>query len=297
MSSLRAAIVCSALALPPSGAWAGCGDRTAACRIDGDGLSGGYHLVLPQGPAPATGWPAVMFLHGWGGDGRGVLRNDAMLQALTARGYALIAPEGSPRRGRNGRSWRFRPITDGGGRDDAAFLRRVADDASQRHGLDRRRMILAGFSLGGSMVSYMACDAPGDFTAYAPVSGSFWEPAPKSCAGSVRLFHTHGWRDGTVPLEGRAVGGGAAVQGDVFEAMQVWRAANACSRTQPDGHGRDGDLLTRRWQESCAPGTSLVFGLHPGGHAVPPGWADTMLDWAEGLDWAEAAAGPDLSAP
>jgi polyhydroxybutyrate depolymerase len=254
---------------------ASCGSSPDACTIP----TGSYHAVLP--PAADGPSPAVLFLHGWGGDGKGTLTNRGMVDALIARGYAVIAVDGSPREGRTGRGWNFR--ADHQGRDDVAFADAVADDAAIRFGLDRDRMVLAGFSVGGSMVSYTACATPDAFSAFAPISGSFWRPHPAACTGPVRLFHIHGWTDGTVPLEGRRIRSAGIQQGDVFQAMEIWRAANGCTKPNPDGFDTIGDTQLRRWDESCAPGSSLVMALHPDGHKIPAGWADMMLDWFEGL--------------
>lgn len=261
------------MALAPA-AQAGCAADPAPCAVAG----GTYQAVLP--PGGGTGAPAILFLHGWGGDGMGTLSNTGMVDRLIARGYAVIAPDGQPREGQDGRGWAFRS---GAARDDVAFLGAVADDAAMRFGLDRGRMVLAGFSVGGSMVSYAACAAPEAFMAYAPVAGAFWRPEPDACAGPVRLFHTHGWTDRTVPLEGRSVGGGAATQGDVFRSLDIWRAANGCGKDDPDESFVEGDALLRRWQAGCAAGTDLMLWLHPGGHMVPEGWADRIVDWVEGL--------------
>lgn len=269
------------LALPQA-SLAGCAGSSEPCNIEGATLAGSYHLALPEGEAPEDGWPAIVFLHGWGGEGAAVLRSQGRVLAATARGYAVIAPDGSPRDGRDGRSWHFHP-GDRDGRDEAAFLRAVADDAAEQFGLDRGKMLLAGFSIGGSMTSYVACEAPESFDAYAPVAGSFWRPHPEDCAGPVRLHHTHGWSDGTVPLEGRSVGGGTLTQGDVFAAMSIWRKANRCPQENPDQATKQGDFLVRAWRE-CADQAALVFALHPGGHIVPDDWTGMVLDWYEAGD-------------
>jgi polyhydroxybutyrate depolymerase len=254
-------------------AQAACGDDPAACTVPG----GSYHIVLPDGAPAAT--PALVFLHGFGSSGEGTLRNTGMVEAAVDRGYAVIAPDGQPREGRDGLSWDFHPERPAR-RDEGDFIRAVADDAAARFGLDRDVMLLSGFSIGGSLTSYVACAVPGSFRAYAPVAGSFWRPHPAACAGSVNLHHVHGWQDGTVPLEGRVLGSGVA-QGDVFVALQIWRAANGC-RLQPDAHGAQGDYQIRSWTR-CDSGARLDFALHPGGHSVPPGWADLALDWFEAL--------------
>jgi len=252
-----------------------CGTPAGECPT----AHGFYRLALPPanegGPAPA-----VMFLHGWGGSSEGVMQNAARLATLAARGYALIAPEGvrtAPERAQ--KNWAVR---DGQRyeRDDIAFLREVLDDAAS-HGIDRGRVLLAGFSRGASMVWDVACHAPDTARAYAPVAGAFWEPLPDHCEGPVDLFHTHGWSDRTVPLEGRAVAGGRLTQGDAFASLRILRAALGCNPQMPDETPMEaeGDLWLRHW--SHCPGGTLDLMLHPGGHGMPKGWTSRALDWFE----------------
>ncbi len=257
--------------LLPCAAYSACGTDPAPCALD----QGTYHIALPTTPGAH---PAVVFLHGWGGSGADTLRNSGMVNAFLARGYAVIAPDGQPRQGQPGRTWDFdpnRPST----RDETAFVRAVADDAAVRFGLTRDHMLLSGFSIGGSMTSYAACTDPRAFAAYAPVAGSFWRPEPTACAGPVRLLHTHGWADQTVPLEGRILGSDFA-QGDVFKALQIWRETDGCTAMRPDSITSDGPNLRRSWT-ACLPGARLDFVLHPGGHMIPKGWATLAMDWFE----------------
>lgn len=254
-------------------AHAGCGPNAEPCSIAG----GTYHIALPevaQGPVPA-----ILLLHGFGGEGLGFIRNE-MVALMTGRGYAVIAPDGQLRDNGKGRTWDFhpdRPAT----RDETAFLMAVADDATARFGLQRDRMLLAGFSIGGSMTSYVACADPQAFAAYAPIAGSFWRPHPDHCAGPVHLFHTHGKADRTVPLEGREIRPGF-VQGNVFDAMDIWRAADGCSSDTPDATRSLGIYVIEDWTR-CAPRSSLSFALHEGGHSIPKGWAQMAVDWFEAL--------------
>ena len=113
------------------------------------------------------------------------------------------------------------------------------------------------------MASYIACEDPGFARAYAPLAGSFRRPLPSldECEGPVSLLYTHGWADEDVPIEGRSVWGGSFVQGDVFQAMQIWRHANGCTKQNPDSIDV-GDSYFRRSWTTCAHG-SLEFALHP----------------------------------
>lgn len=243
-----------------------------------------YFVSLPdRADAPV---PAVVFLHGWGSTGEGALRNSGMVQGFNERGYAVIAPNGTPRQNRNGRSWGFHPSSPQQPAD-IAFLAAVRDDAVERLGLDPQRIMLAGFSIGGSMVAYTACNAPDSFAAYAPIGGNFWRPHPTECAGPVRMLHTHGWTDGVVPLEGRVVNDlpaddpNAFAQGDIFYAMSVWRDANGCRHLKADRFVTDG-LFWRRIWDRCDEGTALELALFPGGHMMPVEWPGLVADWFEG---------------
>ncbi|MGL5009725.1 MAG: alpha/beta hydrolase family esterase, partial [Paracoccaceae bacterium] len=152
-----------ALALTSAAALADCNGDAGACEIDG----GTYHILLPEGATAPV--PAIMLLHGYGGEGMGTIRNKSMVSLLLGRGYAVIAPDGQPRDNGGGRNWDFhpdRPAT----RNETTFLMAVADDAAALYGIDRDRILLAGFSIGGSMTSYVACARPEAFAAYAPVA-------------------------------------------------------------------------------------------------------------------------------
>ena len=270
---IRALCLAASLATVATGARADCADTPGPCEIP----EGRYHVELPDTDAPSR--PAVMFLHGYGGSAEGVLKMRGTVEALTARGYVVIAPEGE-RRANGNRSWSFYPGRRE--RDERAFLTAVRADAARRFGVDPERTVLSGFSAGGFMVTYLACEHPGAFAAYAPVSGGFWRPHPQSCAGPVRLFHTHGWTDNVVPLEGRYLGGGRWQQGDIFAGLELFRDANRCADNRPDGFATTGEFLRRRWSR-CAEGSALEMALFPGGHGVPKGWAPMMLDWFEAL--------------
>ncbi len=271
MTGLARMIGVAAIALLPVQAVA-CGAADLPCEIEG----GVYHGEAPDGEGPH---PGVVFLHGYGGRGAGVIGNRGLVTAFLGRGYAVIAPQGVPRRkGETGGTWNARGNP--GSRDDVAFLRAVAADAVERFDLDPGRIVLAGFSLGGMMTWRVACSEPEAFAAYAPIAGVLWRPLPKRCSGPVRLYHTHGWSDPVVPLEGRIVGSGIR-QGDVFAGLSILRDTARCETDAPDGFGRVGPYQIRRW-ESCAEGSALAMALHPGGHAIPKGWSGLVLDWVEG---------------
>lgn len=69
---------------------------------------GTYRIALPDRPAPAGRYPALLFFHGAGGTGARTLSNAAMVSAFTQRRHAAIGPAGLSRPGsRFGPGWSF----------------------------------------------------------------------------------------------------------------------------------------------------------------------------------------------
>ncbi|WP_299047031.1 polyhydroxybutyrate depolymerase [uncultured Tateyamaria sp.] len=248
-----------------------CGGRDDACALP----SGAYHMATPE-MAPKG---IVMHLHGGGGRGQGMLNSGLAREAL-ARGYIFVAPDGDQPTRRFNRDWSVRGKGLEYDRQDFGFLPEVMEDVRARTGLDGGTVLLAGFSRGGSFVWDMACQSPGFADAYAPLAGAFWDDLPTDCAAPVRLFHTHGWNDRTVPLEGRSFANGAVVQGDVWASLKILRETNGCNARQPERNSFEGDLWFRHWTDCTAGDIRLM--LHKGGHGAPQGWAVRVMDWFEG---------------
>lgn len=255
-----------------------CGGADAPCQVE----LGAYHIILPQAPLPSGAKrPAIFFFHGAGGLGRDAISEKSFLRPFLDAGYAIIAPQGLVRTtGFISTGWSFRPEAVQQ-RDELGFTRQVIVDAVAKFGIDRDRILMSGFSIGGSLVWYLACKDPTIAAAYAPLAGGFWRPHPQGCAGPIDLLHTHGWRDQTVPLEGRPLRGGEIYQGDIFEGLQLWRAVDGCQRLRPDNFSSSPAYWTRVWSE-CSSGKEIVLALHPGEHdTVPEGWAEMARSWFE----------------
>lgn len=247
-----------------------CGDANTPCVID----SGTYHVVAPAGTPKGV----VFFLHGGGGRGKSLLKT-GMAKEATKRGYVYVAPDGYHPNSRFIRNWSVKANNSRFERDDVEFLADVLADVRTRFNVTAKPTLLSGFSRGGSMVWDVACETPDFATAYAPIAGAFWDDLPTTCAAPVNLFHTHGWSDRTVPLEGRSFGGGAVIQGDVWASLKILRETNGCDKRQPESNSFDGDMWFRHWTD-CT-GGDIELMLHPGGHGVPKGWSTRALDWFE----------------
>ncbi|MBI1777361.1 MAG: hypothetical protein HYR63_18645 [Proteobacteria bacterium] len=236
--------------------------------------SGTYHAVAPAAWDGRSPLPLVLYLHLYRGSGADIVGNEYMVDAVTSVGGLLVAPDGV----NNGWGFHGSPQR---GRDDVAFLRAVVADAQTRWPVDRTRVVAAGFSIGGSMVWELACHAASGFTAFLPMSGSFWLPYPEGCeTGSIDLRHVHGLNDRTVPMGGRAIGG-SWHQGDTLKSFEILQALDRCP-AEPDRREQQGDLECRSWI-GCASGRELQLCVHQGGHDLAPVWLRDGLIWAFGL--------------
>ena len=254
-----------------------CGGADLPCKT----ASGEYHIAVPEGWQ--GGGPAVMYLHGYGGSGAKIIARDALVNRFMGRGYAFLAPTAMPWGQGKPNDWAVRDGWLIYPRRDVLFLREVFADSVVRGHIDPDRLLLTGFSRGGSMVWDIACHAPDFARAYAPAAGGFWQPMPVGCFGPVNILHVHGFADPTVPLEGRTWRNEeqefTLSQADIWEGLQLWRRENRCP-SQASEHEISEGQWRKRW--ACEEG-SVELILHKGKHGLPEGWSGDVLDWFEGL--------------
>ncbi|WP_298962100.1 alpha/beta hydrolase-fold protein [uncultured Roseibium sp.] len=251
----------------------GCGEEVP-CEIE----NGQYYIHLPKAHEDGEALGAIFYLHGHRGKAVNAIRNKGFQRMADELGVAFVAVQGVDG------TWSF-PTAPRNLRDEAVFFDNVLSDLSDKFGVDTNRTLLSGFSSGGFMTWYLACQDSGKFAGYAPIAGAFWEPLPKDCPTEPPyLFHVHGTSDTVVPLAGRWLGGGQWKQGDVFESFDVWRRQNGLADAAPQKF-TDGKLTCERWQPSEG---LLELCLHDGGHSVEAKWIKrawtelgSMMGWTE----------------
>ena len=246
-----------------------CGE-TSRCPVE----TGGYLVHVPKSWDGKSPLPTVMFFHGYQESAESVMTDTSIVKFADTNGLMLVAPHGK------GETWSY-PGSPARNRDEFAFVKAVIADLDSRYPVDHTRFWASGFSQGGSMVWYIACEMGDRFTAYAPISGDFWLPQPKECkSGPINLRHIHGTSDTTVPMEGRAIGSSWR-QGNLKDGLKVLRATDGCKET-PDTMSVEDSMHCDNWL-SCSRGRELRVCLHPGGHALETRFLQDSWDWVKTL--------------
>ncbi|MFT4627486.1 MAG: polyhydroxybutyrate depolymerase [Myxococcota bacterium] len=232
-------------------------------RVDLD--DGYYLLVVPDSWRAADTAPAMVHLHGHGGNPEKYLNDKELLRDLADGGVIAAFPAGEQN------DWKIGLHVDEIARNDRKFLASVADDLREQ--FDLSSVVLSGHSNGASMVYDVACAGDGTFDAYQAISGGFWDPLPGNCTGPARPHRAlHGTEDDIWPPDGRPIRTVHQVgpEPSVTHLRDVW----GC--TEPPVSVPTADGLTCTNWAACD--TSLCW--HDGAHKLPTDWGRWAADWA-----------------
>jgi len=151
-----------------------------------------YMLALPEaceGDDTAE-WPLVLFLHGSNrrGDDLALLRDyglNTRIQADNELHFLILSPQ-CP----GDSSWT----------DEMDDIMLLLEDILVRYPIDRKRVYLTGFSMGGHGAWYYAANQQGVFAAVSPLSGWF-NPDQAELLKDIPIWAFHGDADDIVPYE------------------------------------------------------------------------------------------------
>ncbi|WP_395540109.1 alpha/beta hydrolase family esterase [Neotabrizicola sp. sgz301269] len=246
-----------------------------------DRVAIGDRYYLADLPDNSKGAPLIVALHGGGGDPAQFRRASGLAAEAVLRGYAVIFPAGSSRRGGD------RLLTWNGGYccgyaartgvADEAFLKAVIADAVSRYGLDPDRVFVTGMSNGSILAETFAATNPRAIRAVAGVSGSM-DAAHLKLRAPVPALLIHGTADAMVPYGG-GVGEDSLTRTDFASVAQVvgaflapWPGPLARTDRRVDHVADDGTALAiSDWTDGGRPRLRLITiegGAHhwPGGH-------------------------------
>lgn len=176
--------IVSALLVAVSGLFS----MAAADNLTVDGTTRNMQVYAPAGIEKNR--PLIIQMHGMNQDAS-YQRNAAKWEPIadTAR-FVVVFPNGI------NKGW------DLGGTKDLNFLKAIINDMYSKYGIDKKRVYVSGFSMGGMMSYYAATKMADQIAAIAPCSGYPLGGGTPSGSRPMPIIHTHGTSDDVVNYNG-----------------------------------------------------------------------------------------------
>jgi polyhydroxybutyrate depolymerase len=172
-----------------------------------------YILHTPDGSIDDSP-PLFIFLHGAGGNASESPGPFGIRKYMTAQGFIGVFP--NARVNENGfRDWRV---------DDVEFIEFIIEQLILTKNIDPERVFIFGFSNGGFLANFAACEIPSKITAMFSFAGNLLEPL-NNCVtdGDIAIHHLHATGDEIIPYDG--------VEGAFLsapDAIEEWSIYNQC---------------------------------------------------------------------
>lgn len=195
-------------------------------------------------------------------------------QAIAAReGFIIVYPDGTkdgePGRPRSGSGWNIGKCCTTS--DDGPFIRELVKQIKGQACIDEKRVYAAGFSMGGGMSHYLACNAADVFTAVAPSSFDLLVENEMPCkpARPISVVIHRGTADFIVPFAGGASSPPNGSPGPIhFEGAEGtfkrWAKINECTGTPTSAPG-GGAGTTCRTYSQCKDNVEVTLCVKQGG--------------------------------
>lgn len=193
--------------------------------------------------------PLIISMHGFGQDAPYQQAQAKWEPIADTAKFVVVYPNATEKR------W------DISGTSDIDFILAIIDNMYSRYGIDRSRVYLSGFSMGG-MMSYYAITKIGDkIAAIAPISGYIMSGPNTNSTRPMPIIHIHGTSDDVVAFAG------------VEACINAWIKRNGCPATakitQPYPQDKPHSIATKSYWGPGDNGTEIVLlALKDKGHWI-----------------------------
>lgn len=226
-----------------------------------------YILHVPSGYTGTKPVPLVLDFHALGGSGSQEQSSSGYQAIADKQGFIILFPNGIDN------AWNIGPCcTNSPDVDDLGFAKGMVAAMVAEACIDTKRVYATGFSMGGGMCQYLACNAADMFAAVAPSSFDLLVPDEEPCAPSrpISVLAYRGTADTTVPYAGGLGPSGRITFLGAQGSFQRWATIDGCTSATTT----DGDCT---YQSTCSAGVEIGLCVKQrGGHA--PG--DANVGWA-----------------
>jgi polyhydroxybutyrate depolymerase len=242
---------------------------------------------LPNGYSADNPAPLLLDLHGFMGDGLSQQRFSRLSNVARENGFVYAAPDGL--RNSNGdQFWNASKACCNFDRtdiDDAAFLKSLIDEISEKVSIDPKRIYIFGHSNGAFMSYKFACTYPDTVAAIVGVAGAM-DSVGNDCpiSSPVSVLEIHGTADTVIGFTGGAIAGNSYTS--VAQTLDIWRKLDKCVGAPMAKESIDIDesidgAETKVFESTCTNSTvtrwQIVDGLH--GPAFSSTFPKAIIEW------------------
>ncbi len=175
------------------------GETTRMVQVGGASRS--YIVDVPSSYKGTTAVPLVIDFHALGGTGAGEKSSSGYAALSDQNGFVILWPNGIDN------AWNIGPCcTRSRDVDDLGFAKAMVAETKAAGCIDAKRVYATGFSMGGGISHFLACNAADVFAAVAPSSFDLLEENEEPCHPSrpVSVLSFRGTSDPVVPYAGGA---------------------------------------------------------------------------------------------
>ena len=183
-----------------------------ADNITVNGTSRSYNVIVPKNLGENR--PLLIFCHGYSQDANWMQNNEFKNESVSMEAvcdtakFVCVFPNGISN------SW------DTSGDRDINFIKAIIEKMVTQHKIDRNRVYLGGFSMGGMLTYHAMNKIPDLIAAFCPCSGYPMGGATANAnVRAIPILHIHGTGDGTCAFSGAQ------------PALNVWIKHNGCPTT------------------------------------------------------------------
>ena len=276
---IRAALLFFCVLLLASATASADPDALARRTIMSAGSERSFYLHEPARAYPGPTRPAVLVLHGGGGNGKVSAAMSGFNAKADAEGFLAVYPNGSGRFGERLLTWNATHCCAYAMREnvnDVAFISDLIDELVRRDRVDPKRVYVTGMSNGAMMSFRAGRELSNKIAAIAPVVGAmFGDETPPAVPMPIIMFNSR--TDKSVPFEGgpAKIRAGTTVGNADYKpaafALDFWAKANRCA--QPPTVAQQTGVTITRFDRCAANASVVLYALDGGGHSWPGGRA------------------------
>mgnify|MGYP001260356441 FL=1 len=189
-----------------------------------DGLARQFVVYVPTNYNTDTDYPLMINFHGFGGTASDFVETADMRSLAESENFIVVYPQGTLLGGYP--HWNSSaPSSDNKSSvDDIGFVEALIENISSTYSINKNRIYAAGYSNGGFMSYYLACNST-KFAAIGSVAGTMIDDSYQNCNALVptAMINIHGTADSVVLYEGDSYGSTA-----IKDVVTWWKNFNSC---------------------------------------------------------------------